>query len=107
MDMERQGDIQSAVEKHGREDLIVLLGATDVDAMALAAETVISGDPSYAGPLAGVSLGLPVYHILEAGPCAEIPAALFQENLALVSMAADVEAISRTLEKFRSASTGG
>ena len=106
MDMERQGDIRSIVEERGRKDLIVVLGATDVDFLSLAAETVVSGDPSHAGPLAGVSLGLPVYHILEPGLRAEIPAPLYQEKLELVSMVADLPGIGRALEKFRAAPTG-
>lgn len=103
MDTERQADIQAVVGEHGPDNLIVILGATNVDLLALAAETVISGDPSYAGPLAGVSLGLPVYHILEPGLRAEIPVALYQEKLELVSMVADTEAIGRVLGQFRAA----
>ena len=106
MDMERQTDIHSVVEERGRENLIVVLGAMDVDVLSLAAETVVSGDPSYAGPLAGVSLGLPVYHILEPGLREEIPAPLYEEKLELVSMVADLPAIGRALEKFREAAAG-
>lgn len=104
MDTERQADVQSVVEKHGREDLLVLLGATDVDLLALAAETVTTGDPSYAGPLAGVSLGLPVYHILEPALREEFPAELYDEHLGLVSMVADMDGIGRVLERFRTTS---
>ena len=53
--MERQTDIQTVVEKHGREDLIVLLGATDMEFLAIAAETMVLGDPSYAVHLAVIS----------------------------------------------------
>lgn len=101
MDMERQTDVQAVVEKYGRDNLIVLLGATDVEFLAIAAETVVSGDPSYAGPLAGISLGLSVYHILEPDLRAEIPSNLFEEKLGLVSMVADLSAIKKVLEKFR------
>ncbi len=101
MDTERQADIQSVVQEQGRENLVVLLGAMDVDLLALAAETVTSGDPSYAGPLAGVSLGLPVYHILEPALRDEIPADLDEEHLGLVSMVADLEGIGQVLERVR------
>lgn len=103
MDTERQADIQVVAEEHGRDGLIVLLGATNVDLLALAAETVTSGDPSYAGPLAGVSLGLPVFHILEPVLREEIPSALHEEKLGLISMVADVEAIGKILGQFRAA----
>jgi hypothetical protein len=70
-----------------------------------AAETVTSGDPSYAGPLAGVSLGLPVFHILEPALREEIPTQLYEEHLELVSMVADIDGIGKVLEQFRSASS--
>ena len=41
-------------------DVIVVLGASDLEGALISAETVTTGDPSFAGPLAGVSLGLPV-----------------------------------------------
>ncbi len=99
--MERQTDIQTVVEKHGRENLIVLLGATDMEFLAIAAETMVLGDPSYAGPLAGISLGLFVCHILEPKLRAEIPPDIFEEKLGLVSMVADHSAIEKVLDKFR------
>ncbi len=101
MDTESQADIQSVIQEQGRENLVVLLGATDVELLALAAETVTSGDPSYAGPLAGVSLGLPVYHILEPALRDEIPADLYEEHLGLVSMVADLKKIGQVLERVR------
>jgi len=105
MDTERQADIQTVVEEHGTDDVVVLLGATDVDLLSLAAETVTTGDPSYAGPLAGVSLGLPVYHILEPSLRDEIPTALYEEHLGLISMVADVDGIGQVLGQFRTATT--
>ena len=44
---------------------MVLLGAAEAEAAGLAAETVTVGDPTFAGPLAGVELNLAVYHIVE------------------------------------------
>jgi glycine reductase len=105
MDTERQADIQVVVEEHGTDDVVVLLGATDVDLLLLAAETVTTGDPSYAGPLAGVSLGLPVYHILEPSLREEIPTTLYEEHLELISMVADVAGIGQVLGQFRTTST--
>jgi glycine reductase len=43
----------------------VILGAAEPDYVEMMAETVTAGDPTYTGPLAGVSLGLPVYHVTE------------------------------------------
>ena len=43
----------------------MVLGAPDADSAELYAETVVNGDPSWAGPLAGVAMNLPVFHIME------------------------------------------
>ena len=64
MDPENQDRIKSLVDEHGADDLVVVLGAADLEALEVAAETVTVGDPAYVGPLAGVQLGLPVVHIL-------------------------------------------
>jgi glycine reductase len=65
MDPENQGRIKSTVERYGTDDLVVVLGAADLEGLEMVAETVTEGDPSYVGPLAGVQLGLPVVHIFE------------------------------------------
>lgn len=41
------------------------MGTPDRDSTEIVTQTVTNGDPSYAGPLAGVSLGLPVIHVLD------------------------------------------
>ena len=85
--------------------MIVVLGAPDADSAELYAETVISGDPSWAGPLAGVALGLPVYHILEPVIKDQIDTAVYKEHLELMEIALDVERISKALDKIREASS--
>ena len=65
MDLENQARIKDLADEFGNEDLVVVLGGGEAEASALAAETVSAGDPTYAGPLAGVPLGLKAYHIFE------------------------------------------
>lgn len=65
MDLENQARIKDLYDKYGKEDLIVVLGGAEAEASGLAAETVATGDPTFAGPLSGVSLGLKAYHIFE------------------------------------------
>ena len=65
MDPENQDRIKGLVDTHGADDLVVVLGAADLESLEVAAETVTLGDPAYVGQLAGVQLGLPVVHILE------------------------------------------
>jgi betaine reductase len=79
----------------------VVLGAPDADSAELYAETVTKGDPSWAGALAGVALGLPVFHIMEPVIKDQIDPALRTEHLGLMEIALDVDKISAVLEKLR------
>jgi glycine reductase len=82
--------------------LIVVLGTPDADSAELYAETVMHGDPTWAGPLAGVALGLPVYHIIEPEIRAQIDPACYDEHLKLMDIALDVDKISQALTRLRS-----
>lgn len=77
------------------------MGAPDADSAELYAETVTNGDPTWAGPLAGVALGLPVYHIIEPEVRAQIAPACYEEHLKLMEIALDVDKIAETLAKVR------
>ena len=94
-------------EKLPREDVVVLLGTPTEDASRLYAMTVTSGDPSWAGALAGVALGLPVYHVTEAAVKAEIAPADYEEHLALMAMAMDVGAIAAAVQAVREGREAG
>ena len=70
MDLVNQKRVKEFVEQYGAENIVVLLGAAEGEGAegegaGLAAETVTNGDPTFAGSLAGVSLGLRVYHVCE------------------------------------------
>ena len=79
----------------------MILGSPDADSAELYAETVMNGDPSWAGPLAGVALGLPVFHIMEPEIKAQIDPAVYKEHLALMEIALDVKKIAQSLNKVR------
>jgi glycine reductase len=102
LDLEGQESIKRIVEQQGRNDLIVVLGTPDADSAELYAETVMHGDPTWAGPLAGVALGLPVYHIIEPEIRAQIDPACYDEHLKLMDIALDVDKISQALTRLRS-----
>ena len=99
--MESQENIKKAVDQYGKENLIVMLGAPDADSAELYAETVVHGDPSWAGPLSGVSLGLPVFHIMEPEIKAQIEPAVFKEHLELMEIALEVGKIAQGLNRVR------
>jgi glycine/sarcosine/betaine reductase complex component A len=100
MDPENQDRIKSLVDEHGADDLVVVLGAADLEALEVAAETVTLGDPAYVGPLAGVQLGLPVVHILEEGVKEQVDPSIYDEQVGLLEMTLDVDKIQRAAATF-------
>ena len=54
MNFENQGVIKRLADQSGPENLAVVLGYGEASGVEVFAETVTEGDPSYAGPLAGV-----------------------------------------------------
>jgi betaine reductase len=101
MDLGTQAQILELTGNGDAEKPIVLLGAPDPESSELSALTVTSGDPTYAGPLAGVQLGLPVYHVLEAAIEAAADPAAYEEHVGLMKMALDADAITATMERMR------
>jgi glycine/sarcosine/betaine reductase complex component A len=100
MDPENQDRIRGLVDTHGADDLVVVLGAADLESLEVAAETVTMGDPAYVGPLAGVQLGLPVVHILEEDVKAQVDAGVYDEQVGLLEMTLDVEQVREAAGKF-------
>jgi glycine reductase len=100
MDPENQDRIKSLVDEHGADDLVVVLGAADLEALEVAAETVTLGDPAYVGPLAGVQLGLPVVHILEDDIKEQVDPSIYDEQVGLLEMTLDVAQIQRAAATF-------
>ena len=101
MDMENQTTIKNLAEENGTENLVVVLGATDLQGAEIAAVTVTVGDPSFTGPLAGASLRLPVYHILEPEVKTAIPEDVFAEQAGFMEMVVDTEEIGRKFRAIR------
>jgi hypothetical protein len=101
MDLEVQGALLKAVEQYGKENVVVMLGSPDADSADIYAETVTVGDPTYAGPLAGVELKLSVYHILEDEIKALIPEDVYQEQVGLMELSLDKDAICEAMNNAR------
>ncbi|OPY67009.1 MAG: Glycine/sarcosine/betaine reductase complex component A1 [Syntrophorhabdus sp. PtaU1.Bin050] len=101
MDTEKQAIIKQLVDDMGTEDLTVVIGAADPEVAQVTAETVTFGDPSFAGPLAGVSLRLPVYHILEPEVKKVIPQDVYEEQAGFLELVANTEEIGRIFREIR------
>ena len=101
MDLENQKRVKEFAEEYGAENLVVLLGAAEGEAAGLAAETVTAGDPTFAGPLTGVQLGLRVYHCCEPEIKAEFDEAVYDEQISMMEMVLDIDDIVSEMTSIR------
>jgi hypothetical protein len=101
MDLENQKRVKEFAEKYGAENLVVILGAAEGEAAGLAAETVTNGDPTFAGPLTGVQLGLSVYHICEPEIKEEVDESVYDEQVSMMEMVLDIDDIVDEMSAIR------
>ena len=101
MDLENQKRVKDFADQYGPENVVVLLGAAEGEGAGLAAETVTNGDPTFAGPLTGVQLGLTVYHICEPEIKAEVDPAVYDEQVGMMEMVMDVDDIISEMSSIR------
>ena len=96
MDLENQRRVKELAEKYGVENCVVLLGASEAESAALAAETVTTGDPTFAGPL-----GLKVYHAVEPEFKAEVDESVYDDQIGMMEMVLDCDAIIEAVSEIR------
>jgi betaine reductase len=101
MDLESQGRIKQVIEQAGTDDVVAVLGANSAAAVAMTATTLKSGDPAWAGPLAGIALGIPSFHVLEDAVTRQVDPVVFERELALSAMVTDVDEITAPLRTLR------
>lgn len=101
MDLENQKRVKEFAEKYGAENIVVVLGAAEGEAASLAAETVTNGDPTFAGPLTGVQLGLSVFHVVEPEIKDIVDATVYDEQIGMMEMVLDVDDIIKEMTPIR------
>jgi hypothetical protein len=101
MDLENQNRVKAASEKYGAENVIVIVGAAEGEAAGLAAETVTNGDPTFAGSLAGVSLGLRVYHCMEEEFKSQVDPGIYDAQIGMMEMVVNVDEIVTEMKSIR------
>lgn len=82
--------------------MIVVFGINQPATIRIMAQTFMNGDPSFAGPLAGIALKLPSYHILELKEY--IPADVWEQEMGLCELELTDEArreIVQVMEEVR------
>ncbi len=103
MDPENQQLIKELVDTHGSTDVVVVLGATDPEALEIAVETVTVGDPSFMGPLAGVPLGLHVLHIFDDTLKNAVPTETYADEIGFLEMTLDADDVRSRMQRLREA----
>ncbi len=101
MDLENQRRVKEFAEKYGPENVVVVLGASEGEAAGLAAETVTAGDPTFAGPLTGVQLGLTVFHVCEPEIKEEFDPDVYEDQISMMEMVLDVDDIVSEMSSIR------
>lgn len=101
MDLHHQQVIKELAQEHGAQNVLVLLGSPDWESAELSAETVVLGDPTYAGPLAEVQLGLPVYHVLEDEVRDAVPEDVYEEQIGVMADVLEKDEIARAVKGMR------
>ena len=80
----------------------MVLGLNEPENLRIFATTFQDGDPSYAGPLAGIALGVRSYHIFELKT--EIPTDVWAAEMAMKELEVEdevIESICRTMRDIR------
>lgn len=101
MDLENQKRVKEFAEEYGPENVVVVVGAAEGEAAGLAAETVTAGDPTFAGPLTGVQLGLTTYHVCEPELKEEFDPDVYDEQVGMMEMVLDVGDIVDEMSAIR------
>jgi hypothetical protein len=104
MDLHSQEAILRLSGEHGPRKLVVILGAPDPESAEIAAETVVEGDPSYAGPLAGAQLGLAVYHVLEPEFRSLVPDDVWEDQIGVMVDVLDADGLVAAVAAMRAKS---
>ena len=78
---------------------MLVFGLNEPGNLRIMATTFKEGDPGYAGVLGGVALGLKSYHIFELKD--EIPAAVWEKEMAFKELEVEDELIERVCALMR------
>jgi glycine/sarcosine/betaine reductase complex component A len=81
--------------------MVVLLGTPNAESSRLYALTMTEGDPSWAGALAGIALGLSVYHVTEEAVKSQVAPEVYEEHVTLMEMVLEVGDIATAMQEVR------
>jgi betaine reductase len=96
--------VKRLAEEYGTENLIVIFGINQPSILQIMTRTFSNGDPSYAGPLAGIALGLPCYHILELKE--QVPGEVWEAEMAMYELEIEEEEQTTIIQTMKDARQG-
>ena len=94
--------MKALAEEHGADRLVLVFGLNQPFNLRIMATTFKDGDPSFAGALGGIALGLKSYHIFELKE--EIPADVWEREMAFKELEmeeAEVAALCALMREIR------
>src|SRR3990170_2055110 len=101
MDLEVQGRIKELAESYPKDVIVVILGAPNVESNLIQYETATRGDPTYAGPLAGVRLELKTFHVFEPEIKGLVAPSRYAGLIETLELGLETEAIVAALQTAR------
>ena len=81
--------------------MVVILGSPTPESAEVYAITVTEGDPSWVGPLAGVALKLPVYHVLEPEVKSQFDQQMYADQVGIMESVLDTDDLIDVVSKVR------
>ncbi len=94
------------MDSYGADDMVVILGSPSAESAEVYARTVTEGDPSWVGVLAGVALGLPVFHVLEPEIKDQLDPEVYDEQVSLMEAVLDVDDLIAAVRQVRDGAGG-
>lgn len=91
--------MRKLADEFGTDELVIVLGLNQLETLRIFATTFKDGDPAFAGPLAGVALGLQSFHIFELKD--EIPADVWAADMVMEELAVEDEVIEQICQTMR------
>jgi glycine/sarcosine/betaine reductase complex component A len=101
IDFEMQQIVKDYASKYGAQNIVVVIGGAEAEASGLCAETVTVGDPTLTGPLAGIALGLVVYHIVEPEIKDICEKSIYEEQCGVMEMILEINEIIVEVKSVR------
>lgn len=96
-----QQKILDLTKEYDPKDIVVVLGGAEAEVCGLSAETVSKGDPTEIGPLTGVSLKLPAYHVLEQEIKTQFDEEVYNDQCAVMELVLPIYDISNEMKDIR------